>query len=70
MGTVNPGANAIPLTAATYDPATNAIEMEAEAQGRGGATIRYTIAGTVMGNTMSGTWSHDAVKGDFKLTRR
>jgi len=53
----------------TFDPATGAIHMEADASGRGGA-VHFVIDGKVTGNTMSGSWNHDATKGDFKLTKK
>jgi hypothetical protein len=53
----------------TFDPATGAIHMEADASGRGG-TVHFVIDGKVTGNTMSGSWNHDATKGDFKLTKK
>jgi hypothetical protein len=68
-GTVNPGANPIPLTRAAYDAATGQIMMEADAPARGGGTVHFVIDGKVGGESMSGSWSHDAVKGDFKLTK-
>lgn len=67
-GTVNPGPNAIQLINTSFDPATGAVRMEADAQGRGGP-VHYTIEGKLDGSSMSGSWSHDAVKGDFKITR-
>jgi hypothetical protein len=68
-GTVNPGPNAVQLSSAAFNRDTGAIMMEADAQGRGGATFHYTIEGTVQGNMMSGSWGHDDVQGDFKLTK-
>jgi hypothetical protein len=53
----------------TFDPASGAIHLEADAQGRGGA-IHYVIEGKVMNGTMSGSWDHGTVKGDFKLTKK
>jgi hypothetical protein len=68
-GTFNPGEEAVPLTMASFNRDTNAITMEADASGRGGATYHYVIEGTVAGSMMSGTWRHDNVQGDFKLTK-
>lgn len=68
-GTVNPGPEAIPLTKASYAADTAMVMMEADAQGRGGATVHYTIEGKVEGSMMSGSWSHDDKKGDFKITK-
>lgn len=69
-GNVNPGANAVALTKTTYDAKTGAIHMEADAKGRGGQTIHYVIEGKVDKGTMTGTWNHDARKGDFKITKK
>jgi hypothetical protein len=68
-GTVNPGPNAVELKRATFDPKTNAIHMEADASGRRGS-VHYTIDGKVEGDTMTGSWSHDNLKGDFKITKK
>ena len=66
-GTVNPGPNAIPLSKAAFSAGT--ITMEAEAKGHDGKPVHYTIEGKVEGTSMTGTWNHDARKGDFKLTK-
>lgn len=69
-GTVNPGPNAVPLSKSTFNAATGAVHMEADAKGRGGATVHYVIDGKIANGTMTGTWNHDAVKGDFKITKK
>jgi hypothetical protein len=69
-GTVNPGPNAITLQKATYDPKTAAVHFEADAKDRGGKTIHYIVNGKLEKGTMTGTWSHENVKGDFKITRK
>jgi hypothetical protein len=66
-GTVNPGPDAVPLTAASFDPATNTVRMEADAETFQGPA-HYMIEGTVDGGTISGSWGHDDVSGDFTLT--
>ena len=68
-GTVNPGANAVALTKGAFMADTGMVMLEADAIGRGGATVHYVIEGKVEGTSMSGTWTHDATKGDFKLTK-
>ena len=68
-GTVNPGPNAVALQKATYDAKTKALHFEANAKGRGGADIHYTVDGKLDGKTMIGSWSHDDRKGDFKITK-
>ena len=53
----------------TFDSATGAVHFEADAQSRG-AAIHYVIDGKLANGTMSGSWNHGAVKGDFKLTKK
>ena len=70
-GTVNPGPNAVQLSKSTFDAATGAVHMEAEAKNpRGGAAIHFVIDGKVANGSMSGTWNHDKSKGDFKITKK
>ena len=33
-------------------------------------SVHVIIEGTVKGDTMTGTWSHDGQRGDFRLTKR
>ena len=73
-GTVNPGANGIPLKVATLDPSKWTVHFEAEGKDRAGATVRYVIDGKVenlgaSARFITGTWTQGAVKGDFKITR-
>jgi hypothetical protein len=68
-GSVTTGPNTVTLTAVSYAPENGKVTMEADAQGRGGAAIHYVIEGTAGGNMMTGTWSHDDVRGDFKVTK-
>jgi hypothetical protein len=69
-GNVNPGPNAVELKKATFDAQTNAIHLEADASSRRGGQIHYVIDGKVEGSTMTGTWNHDNLKGDFKITKK
>jgi len=69
-GAVNPGPNAVALQKSTYDPKTKAVHFEADAKGHSGDMVHYKIDGKVEGSTMTGTWSHDTVKGDFKITKK
>ena len=69
-GVVNPGPEAVQLQKSTFDPKTGVIHMEAMAPGRGGSPYHYMIDGKVDKGTMSGTWNHDAYKGDFKITKQ
>jgi hypothetical protein len=69
-GTVNPDSNPVQLQKSTFNPGTGAIHMEAMAPGRGGSTYHYIIDGKVEKGTMTGSWNHDNVKGDFKITKQ
>lgn len=60
----------VALKNSTFDAATGAVHMEADAPGRGGQTTHFVIDGKVAGGSMSGSWNHDATKGDFKLTKK
>jgi hypothetical protein len=69
-GTVNPGPNAVPLQKSTYDPKTKAVHFEADAKGHSGSMVHYRIDGKVDGQAMTGTWNHDTMNGDFKITKK
>ena len=68
---VQPARGEVTLSNSSYDPATQTVKMEAEARNpRSGTSVKYVIEGKVSGNTMTGSWNHDARKGDFKLTKK
>ncbi len=69
-GTVNPGPNAVTLQKATFDPKTDAVHFEVDAKNRSGNDVHYVVEGKVEKGTMTGTWSHDTRKGDFKITKK
>ena len=59
------------LSNSTFDATTRTVKMEAEAKNpRSNANIKYVIEGKLDGTTMTGSWNHDATKGDFKLTKK
>ena len=68
-GSVKVGVRSIPLTKATFTPATDAITLEFDAQGSEGQPVHYVIEGKIAGNMMTGAWHHDDVRGDFQLTK-
>jgi hypothetical protein len=68
-GSVKVGVRSIPLTKATFMPATGAITLEFDAQGTEGQPVHYVIEGKVEGDMMIGMWHHDDVSGDFRVTR-
>ena len=72
-GNVTGGTNVsapIPIQKGTFDAKTGAVHMEADSKDRRGQTIRFVIDGKVDKNMMTGTWNHDARKGDFKITKK
>jgi len=69
-GTINPGPDAVELQKATFDPSTGAVHFEADAKSRRGTTVHYVVDGKLEKTTMTGSWSHDNRKGDFKITKK
>ena len=69
-GTVNPGPNAVELQKGTFDSKKGAVHFEADAKNRRGNTVHYVVDGKVEKNSMTGSWSHDNRKGDFKITKK
>ena len=65
-GRVNPGPDAIELSIAAFDPATNTVRLEADAEGFRGP-VHYMIEGVLDANMLSGSWGHDDVSGDFMI---
>ena len=57
------------LGPSSFDPKTNTVKMTTSAQNRRGGTVNYVIEGKLSGGTISGTWNHDAVKGDFTIKK-
>lgn len=73
-GTINPGPNAVPLKAASLDPATWTVRFEAHGKDRAGNAVHYVIAGKLenLGSyhrVITGTWTQGTTKGDFKIAR-
>ena len=74
IGTINPGPNAVPIGAASLDPGTWSVHIEAEGQDDAGNAVRYVIDGE-LGNigsynrVIEGTWTEGGVTGDFTLIR-
>ena len=59
----------VTISKGTFDSGTGAVHFEADANARGGV-VHYVIDGKLANGTMSGSWNHGAVKGDFKLTKK
>ena len=64
-GAINPGANALPLTAATLDPDTWQVHLEARGVVIDGKLENIGSARRVL----SGVWTEGGRKGDFRLVR-
>jgi len=61
----------VTLQKSTFDTATGAVHLEADAPNpRGGAPVHYVIDGKLVNGSMTGSWNHGASKGDFKLTKK
>ena len=69
-GTVNSEGKVIPVKNGTFDAKTNAFHMEADAPAPGDRTVHFVIDGKLENNTLTGSWNHDARKGDFKITKQ
>jgi hypothetical protein len=69
-GTIHAGPRSLPIRTASFVLDTGAITMEFDAQGNNGQTVHYRAEGKVEGKQMSGSWTHDAQRGDFKVTRQ
>jgi len=72
-GTINPGPDAIPVSAIALDVTKWIVRFEADAKGPSGPA-RITAEGRVddiasAHRTISGTWQQGTAKGDFRLTR-
>jgi hypothetical protein len=64
-GAINPGPNALPLTAASLDPETWQVRLEAK-----GVVIDGKLENIGSAHrTLSGTWTQAGRKGDFGLVR-
>jgi len=73
-GKVNPGANSIPLKAATLDPSKWAVHLEADMKDPAGKPMPMVFDGKLdnvgsYNRTITGAWTSGAQKGDFKLSR-
>ena len=73
-GIINPGPDVIPIKIATLDSTKWTVHLEADAKDSKGNAVRFIADGKLDNilsyrRTLTGTWSHGNVKGDFKLTR-
>jgi hypothetical protein len=75
-GQIGVGPDAIPLRNVTLDSANQRwmVRFEFDGKDEKGTTIRYIAEGKLENigsyhRTITGTWNHGSVKGDFKITR-
>jgi hypothetical protein len=73
-GLMNPGPDAVPIKVATLDSTKWTVHIEADAKDSKGAVVRFIADGKLenigsYNRTLTGTWSHGNVKGDFKIRR-
>jgi hypothetical protein len=74
-GQVNPGPGAVQIQKATLDPKGWLVHFEVDAKNAAGQPVHYVVDGKIenlglYNRSIAGTWSHDNVKGDFKITRQ
>jgi hypothetical protein len=74
-GQINPGPNAIPLKNATLNPQGWTVHFEADTKNNAGQNVHYVVDGKIenlglYNRSIVGTWSHDNVKGDFRISRQ
>jgi hypothetical protein len=68
-GAVKTGVRTFPITKASFSPQTGDITLEFGAAGSEGQPVHFVAQGKVEGNVMTGTWSRDEQRGDFRVTR-
>jgi len=73
-GVINPGPDAVPIKIAMLDSSKWTVHLEADAKDKAGNLVRFIADGKLenLGSpnrSLTGTWTHGNVKGDFKITR-
>jgi hypothetical protein len=73
-GIINPGPDVIPIKVITLDSRSWTVHIEADAKDQQGRTVPFVADGKLENigswkRSLSGTWSHGNVKGDFKIAR-
>jgi hypothetical protein len=73
-GIINPGPDVIPMKVVALDSTKWTVHIEADAKDQSGNPVRFIVDGKLDNilsykRTLTGTWSHGNVKGDFKVTR-
>lgn len=75
VGTINPGANAVPIKTARVDPTNWRLQMEADAMDAQNRPVTYVIDGVIddlgtYNRTIAGTWNVGNEQGIFSITRQ
>src|SRR5688572_8092535 len=75
VGTINPGARAIPFRVATVNPSDWSLHIEADGKDAQGRPVTYVIDGKLRNlgsynRDISGTWQVGATKGNFRIHRQ
>ena len=73
-GIINPGPDSIPIKVMTLDSTKWTVHIEADGKDEQGRTVTFVADGKLENigswkRTLSGTWGHGNVKGDFKIAR-
>jgi len=74
-GVINPGPGSTLIQKAALEPKGWLVHFEADAKDRTGKTVHYVVDGHIenlgtYNRSIVGTWTHDNVKADFKVTRQ
>lgn len=73
-GIINPGPDSIPIKVMTLDSSKWTVHIEADGKDEQGRTVTFIADGKLENigswkRTLSGSWGHGTVKGDFKIAR-
>jgi len=73
-GIINPGPDVVNIKAATLDSTKWTVHFEADGKDDKGQVVHFVADGKLdnvgsYNRTITGSWNHGAVKGDFKLRR-
>lgn len=74
VGDINPGPHAMPLKVANLDAENWTVHFEADGKDKDGKPVHVVADGKLdnigsYNRTITGTWTENGVKGDFKITR-
>jgi hypothetical protein len=69
IGSVRTGDEPIEMDKATFDPATGALHFELTIPANARSDYHYMVDGKLDKDTITGTWRHEAAKGDFSIKK-